>query len=351
MKNKKRIATIVRLVARMWGSLFLAFLLFMVGAHLIGALFGPAGDSGIGFESVSEMLQFFFFFPVGTMVGLALAWKWEGLGGLITVIGFIGLFIMRPDLISNPYMVGMGICGLLFLVYWALTKGPQLETEETGKAQRKTKRYNIVIALLISIPPLVAFMWFMGPTRGNSSITTEKDSSYNKKVERLEVIVNVEEPMIPVFAHSFEHSLVSAFELNGVEAVVTINSPEPDSLTDTGKEAGTDTSVASMRINIKPLYREQDNGSKVIVGADYEASLIDMATNKRVWHATGKVDYILKMFSNKPNYKAGESVRKEFAWHTTAAIVNAFVAEVNGQEPKEIPTVTEGRQRDGLRVD
>lgn len=353
MKNKKRIATIVRLVARMWGSIFLVFLLFMVGAHVNGALFGPEEASGPGFKSVSEMLQFFFFFPVGTMVGLALAWKWEGLGGLITAGGFIVSFILRPDLIINPYMLGMGVCGLLFLAYWALTRSPQLETRETGKVQRKTKRYNIAIALLISLVPLVAFMFTIGPMGGNnnSNITTEKDSSFTKKVERVEVIVNVEEPMIPVFAHSFEHSLVSALESNGVAAIITVNSPEPDSLTDTGKEAEAFAPVATMRINIKPLYRERNDGSEVIVGTDYEASLIDMTTEKRVWHATGKVDYIMNMFSNKPNYKAGEGVRKEFAWHTTAAIVNAFVAEVNGQEPKEIPTVTEGRQRDGLRVD
>jgi hypothetical protein len=351
MKNKKRIAAIIRLIARMWGSLFLLFLLFMVGAHVIDAITGTEGASGKGFESVSETLLFFFCFPVGTMVGLALAWKWEGLGGVITVGGFIGLFVMRPDLISNPYMVGMGICGLLFLAYWALTRGPQLETEETGEAQRKTNRNNIAIALLISLVPLLTFIWSTIANADNSIIITEKDSSYSKKVERVDVIVNIEEPMMAVFAHSFEHSLVSAFELNDVEAIVTINSPEPDSLEDTSKEESTDASVSTMRINIKPLYRKHDEGSKVIIGTDYEASLIDMATNKRVWHATGKVDYILKSFSNNPNYKEGEGVRKEFAWNTTAAIVNAFIAEINSQEPKEIFTVTEDRQRKGQRID
>lgn len=351
MKNNKRITAIIRLIARIWGSLFLVFLLFMVGSHLIGALFYPEGDSSKGFQSVSETLLFFFCFPVGTMVGLALAWKWEGLGGLITVSGIIGLFIMRPDLISDPYMVGMGICGLLFLLYWALTRGAQLETEETGNEQRKSKRNIIGIALLISLVPLLVFMWLMGPIGGNSTITSEKDSAYNKKVERVEVIVKVEEVLLPIFAHSFEHSLISAFELNGVEALVTINSPEPDSLTDPEKEPGTFALAATLHINIKPLYRERDDGTKVIVGTDYETRLIDAATKKSVWHATGKVDYILKMYSNKSNYNAGEGVRKEFAWHTTKAIVNAFITEVNNQEPKKIFTVTEERQRNGQRID
>jgi len=351
MKSKKRIAIIIRLIARIWSALFLFFLVFMVGGHLIGALFDPEGLGGDGFKSVSEMLQFFFCFPVGTMIGLALAWKWEGLGGLITAGGIFCLFVMRPDLISNPYMVGMGICGLLFLTYWVLIKGTQLEPEEIGNEQRKTKRNTIIIALLISLVPLFAFIWFMGPIGGNSYITTEKDSSFNKIVEQVKVNVKIEEPLVPVFAHSFEHSLISAFKLNGVESRVTINSPELDSLKDTIREDGTLALMATLYINIKPLYREHENDTNVIVGTNYEASLIDTATKKRVWHATGKVDYILNSYSKKPNYKAGEGIRKEFAWSTTAAIVNAFIAEVNNQEPKKISTVTEERQRNGQRID
>lgn len=349
MKSKRRIASVIRLVARIWGSLFLLFLLFMVGAHVIGAISG-AGASEDGFRSAAEVLTFIFFFPVGPMVGLALAWKWEGLGGAITTGGIIGLLVMSPASIDNPYFVGIGICGLLFLIYWALSRGVQSETEETVEAQRKIKRYDVVIALLISIPLLVAFL-LTGSNGGNSYITTEKDSSFDKKVELLEVNVNVEEPMIPVFAHSFEHSLVSAFEMNGVEALVSINSPKTDGLVDTIKATGVSATVASMLINIKPLYRERDDGSKVIVGTDLEASLIDANTDNRVWHATGKVDYILNRFSNKPNYKAGEGIRKEFAWHTCASIVNAFIEEVNSQEPKKIFTVTKDRERNGQRID
>jgi hypothetical protein len=301
-----------------------------------------------GFDSIGEMLSFFLCFPVGTMIGLAIAWKWEGLGGLITAGGIICLFLMRPDLITSPYLVGAGVTGLLFLVYWVLTRGRQFETEEIGKEQRKTRRNNIVIALIIGFAPVIVFMWSMGQSGDNSYVTTEKDSSYNKKVEQLEVIATVEKPLIRVFAHSFEHSLASAFELNGIEAIVSVNSSEPDSLSDNGKEAEAFMPLATLRINIKPLYRTRDDGHEAIVGTDYEASLIDMATEKRVWHATGKVDYIA-MFSS--NYKASKGIRKEFAWNTTASIVNAFVAEVNDQEPTRIYTDTNSRQSHGQRVD
>ncbi|MCK5103502.1 MAG: hypothetical protein KAQ79_02560 [Cyclobacteriaceae bacterium] len=348
MKNLKRIATIIRLIARIWGSLILLFLLFFVGGHVFVALFGPEGSSDGGFNSTGEMLTFYFFFPVGTMIGLAIAWKWEGLGGLITVGAIIGLFIMRPDLILHPFFIGMGIIGLLFIVYWVLTRGRQLETAEIGKEQRKTRRNNIVFALLISFVALVVFQLLMYLKGHNSNITTEMDSSYNKKVEQVEVIITVEEPLIHVFAHSFEHSLASALESNGIDAKVSFNSIEPDSLSYNGKEARAFIPAATLHINIKPLYRARDDGYEAIVGTDYRVRLIDIETEKRVWRAAGKVDYIAMSSSN---YTAGEGVRKEFAWNTTAAIVNAFVAEVNDQEPVRIYTVTEARQSHGQRVD
>lgn len=351
MKNKKRIATIIRLIARIWGSLILLFLLFFVGAHI----FGQEGSGDGGFKSTGELLTFFLFFPVGTMIGLAIAWKWEGLGGSITTGAIIGLFIMRPDLIPNPsfigigdFGIGIGVIGLLFLTYWALNRGRQLETAEIEKDRRKIRRNNIVIALLVSLTPVIVFTLSNVHRLGSGNITTEMDNSFNKKVEQVEVIVTVEKPLIHVFAHSFEHSLASALESNGIDAKVSVNSTGPDSLSDSGKEVGAFIPMVTLHINIKPLYRARDDGYEAIVGTDYEVSLMDLATEKRVWHGTGKVDYIA-MYSS--NYTAGEGVRKEFAWCTTAAIVNAFVAEVNDQEPTRVYKVTEERQRHGQRVD
>lgn len=210
---------------------------------------------------------------------------------------------------------------------------------------------KIIITLLIILVPVAIFtlVTLTTLTRPEGySITTEKDSSFDKKVGRIFVIAKVEARLRPVFAHSFEHSMISAFQSNGVDAIVTVTSPESDSLTDYGKEAETFAPDATMRININPIYRTRDDGYQAIVGTDFEASLIDMATGKRVWHATGKVDYI-EMFV--PHYRAIEGIRKEFAWHTTAAIVRAFIAEVNGQKPAPIYTVTEDRQRHRQRVD
>ncbi len=209
---------------------------------------------------------------------------------------------------------------------------------------------KIIITLIIILVPVAIITLFglLGDEDEGYSITTEKDSYFDKKVERILVIAQVEERLIPVFAHSFEHSMISAFQSNGVDAIVKVTSPESDSLTDYGKEAETFAPDATMRININPIYRTRDDGYQAIVGTDFEVSLIDMATEKRVWHATGKVDYI-KNF--RPNYEAHKGIRREFAWHTTATIVRAFIAEVNGQKSAPIYTNTEARKRHGQRID
>ncbi len=171
------------------------------------------------------------------------------------------------------------------------------------------------------------------------SITSKKDSSFNKKAERIVVTYDVHERLVDVFAHSFEHSLVSAFKSNGTEAVIVKpESPKADGF----------VPDATMHIDIQPLYRERKDGYQAIAGTLFEVSLTETATGKKVWEETGKVDYI-RMFG--PRYRAGEGVRKEFAFSTTKAIVSVFAAEVNGQKPARILTVTEDREKHGQRID
>jgi len=102
--------------ARIWGAISLVFLLFMVGAHFIEALFVSKEPIGEGFNSTSEMISFLFF-PISIMVGLGIAFKWYRIGGLITTIGIICFHFFRPDLLFNPMIDGLAFPGLLFLMY------------------------------------------------------------------------------------------------------------------------------------------------------------------------------------------------------------------------------------------
>lgn len=116
MANKEKIANAIRWIARIWGTLILAFVLFFLIADIIGGT-----ESGGGLRK-DEILSFIFF-PVSTLLGLAIALKWEGLGGLVATLGIIGLFIIRFDLISDVvFIAGIAPPGILYLVYWFLSK-------------------------------------------------------------------------------------------------------------------------------------------------------------------------------------------------------------------------------------
>ena len=82
MKNQKKNAILIRWIARIWGTLILAFVLFFILALIFGE-----DESGKGIFSTSEVITFIFF-PISTVIGLTIAFKWEGLGGLITTLGY-----------------------------------------------------------------------------------------------------------------------------------------------------------------------------------------------------------------------------------------------------------------------
>lgn len=56
------------------------------------------------------------------IVGLGLAWKWELIGGLISLVGYIGVVILNPDVISMPLFYLFPLTAILFLVCWFLSK-------------------------------------------------------------------------------------------------------------------------------------------------------------------------------------------------------------------------------------
>lgn len=115
MKNQ-RLTTIILWTARILGSIIIAFVLFFLIAHVFGN-----NESGEGFRDSKEIITFLLF-PISTVIGLAIAWKWEGLGGIITTVGMIGLFSLRPELLNSFYIVIPIIPGLLFIAYWLITK-------------------------------------------------------------------------------------------------------------------------------------------------------------------------------------------------------------------------------------
>jgi hypothetical protein len=137
MKRNDPISSIktrsIRWIARIWGSLIVIFvLLFVIGMTYniitIGEADPHSEDDIPPIEYSGPILMFL------STVGLAIAWKWEGLGGGLA-IGFQVLFlIVLPfqDPISfkmqflGPLMISLIVMipGLFYLAYWRMSKIP-----------------------------------------------------------------------------------------------------------------------------------------------------------------------------------------------------------------------------------
>ena len=118
-----------------------------------------------------------------------------------------------------------------------------------------------------------------------------------------------------------------------------------------GNEIATYTADGRMDLIVRPLLLDHRSGRQAIVGTLFDVSLSSEATGKRIWQASGKVDYIGEAFFRNPEYRAHYGMRKEFAWHTTAAIVRTLMQDVYGRESAPVYTDTESRQRHGQRTD
>ncbi len=106
---------LLRWTARITGTLLLLFLIYMFVGHLVGDANGP---NGMEFRSSGEFFTFLLF-PVCSIIGLALAYKYELLGGGLSVISLIVLVALRPDLMQMPF-VSLITPGALYVLY-ALT--------------------------------------------------------------------------------------------------------------------------------------------------------------------------------------------------------------------------------------
>jgi len=182
----------------------------------------------------------------------------------------------------------------------------------------------------------------------NHSVPAETLTNLDHELERIFVVAKLQERLVHVFMHSFKHSLASAFQENDLGVTLMVAPKESEPLVEFEDQINKYAPDAIMLINIDPLYRTRKDGYQAIVGTEFEVTLIDKGTDQRTWQSSGKVDYI-RMFG--PKYVAHDGIRKEFAWSTTAAIVQAYMADLHGKDSAPIYTVTEDRERHGQRTD
>ena len=116
MKNKtllesKRIR-VIRRIARILGLLLILLTLSFVIVELI---FEHSPTS----EPTPIVMIIMGVFILG---GLGLAWKWELIGALISLVGFIGVCILNPDAMRMPMVYLFPLTAILFLICWRSNK-------------------------------------------------------------------------------------------------------------------------------------------------------------------------------------------------------------------------------------
>lgn len=107
-----------------WGAriLSVAILLFW-GWFLIAHLFGeegrpsrpPVWQDYVGLTAL-----------VVSLVGLAIAWKWELAGGVMTLVAVLTGAFVDWQVLTFPYTL-IPIAGLLFLLCWWMSRAPRKE--------------------------------------------------------------------------------------------------------------------------------------------------------------------------------------------------------------------------------
>jgi hypothetical protein len=119
--------TVIRWIARIWSITSISFIL----AFLIGEGMTPIQITPM------EWIQLLLF-PFGVVLGLIVAWRWEGLGGSITLISFVTFYALHyavsGDLPRGPYFALVAAPGLLFLLGWTLSRRKATKTEGEYKS-------------------------------------------------------------------------------------------------------------------------------------------------------------------------------------------------------------------------
>ena len=124
----------IRWIARIWATVLIAIALLILIGNVSSWVSGGEGDPNAveDYPAIEKLPPIFAFLSV---LGLAIAWRWEGLGGAIAIFfNLAGLPVLLihwppadnfPFSLLAPYGVWMmiGIPGVLFLICWWRSRG------------------------------------------------------------------------------------------------------------------------------------------------------------------------------------------------------------------------------------
>ena len=114
----------LRLIARILSILIIVFTLIMAVGHLVG----PDDPYAVDYPPIENLLPALM---VLSVLGLGIAWRWEGVGGAVNLVFFLATIILdwviRGEFIPLSGflpLLGAIIPGILFLIVWSRTRNP-----------------------------------------------------------------------------------------------------------------------------------------------------------------------------------------------------------------------------------
>jgi len=117
-------AKVARAAARMLSALILVVWGYFIVAYLIGDE-GNASRPLIASDYVGLIAM------GAWLIGLAVAWKWEFIGGMMALLAFAISVVANSKMLSFPFVI-IPLAAVLFLASWWMRREPRDGTAEGG---------------------------------------------------------------------------------------------------------------------------------------------------------------------------------------------------------------------------
>jgi hypothetical protein len=123
---KNRTVATLRWIARISGLVFAAFFLLMFIGEGLEGMSRAHEANPIAFRALIGLVAVFLY-----LLGLILAWKWEGFGGIAAIVFIVVFAVAVPDAPIPMYAI-MAFPAILFIICWLMSRSPKEASVESS---------------------------------------------------------------------------------------------------------------------------------------------------------------------------------------------------------------------------